>query len=110
MYIIEIEKNRLPYNTQIEINGELFILEFKYNLYDERVYCSLYDINGVLLADDEPITNGQIMFARYYIDAAGNFRNGFPKAVIVPNYYDSAKKEKMVYNNISEWALFVEEI
>lgn len=110
MYVIEIEKDRLPYKTQVEINGEIFTLELQYNLYDERVYCSLYDVDDNLLASDEPVTIGQMMFARYYIDNAGNFRNSFPKAIIIPNYYDSAKKDKMVYNNISEWALYVEEI
>lgn len=110
MYAIEIEKDRIPYATQIEINGELFKLEFNYNIYDDKIYCSLYDIDDNLLVEDEPITFGQLMFARYYIDGNSNIRKGFPKAIIIPNYYESAKKSEMVYNNISEWALFVEEL
>ena len=110
MYMIQIKKDQLPYKTKIEINGELFILEFNYNIYDERIYCSLYDVDENVLAEDEPITMGQILFARYFIDNSGNLRNNFPKAVMIANYYDVNKKSKMNSSNIDEWALYVEEI
>lgn len=110
MYMIEIKKDQLPYKTQIEINGDLFILGFNYNIYDERIYCTLYDVDNNILAEDEPITMGNILFGRLFIDNSGNLRNGFPKAVMIPNYYDVNKKDKMSYNNINEWALYVEEI
>ena len=110
MYYIEIQKEQIPYITEVVINGEIFNLKFDYNIYDERIYCSLYDKNDKLLVEDEPITMGQMLFARLYIDNAGNFRNEFPRAVIVPNFYDASKKDKMTYENIDEWALFVEEL
>lgn len=110
MYVVKIKKEQLPYETKIVINGDLFKFEFMYNVYDERIYCNLYDKDNNLLAIDEPLTLGQIMFARIAVDDAGHIRNGFPKAIIVPNYFDSAKTDKIWYNNIDEWALFIEEV
>lgn len=109
MYAIKVIKEQLPYKTDIEIAGKLFKLGFAYNIYDDRIYCSLYDIDNNLLAEDEPITYGQMMFARYYIDNAGNFRNIFPRAVLIPNFADGSIKEQITYDNIEELFIYVEE-
>lgn len=110
MYYIEIEKEQIPYITEIIINGQIFKLKFDYNMYDEKIYCSLYDQDDNILVEDEPIVMGQMLFARFYIDSAGNIINNFPKAIIIPNYYDASKKSKMTFENMEEWALFVEEL
>lgn len=110
MYIINISKEQIPYITDVEINGKLFKLGFNYNLYDNRIYIDLYDENGNVLSEDEPIVLGQILFSRYYIDNATNFRNEFPKALIIPNFFDSSVIDVMTYDNLEQWALYVEEI
>lgn len=109
MYAIHVEKEKLPYKIDIEIAGKLFTLSFDYNVYDNRIYCSLFDVNGNLLAEDEPITYGQIMFSRYYIDNSGNFRNTFPRAVLIPNFSDSTVKEKITFDNADKLHIYVEE-
>lgn len=110
MYYVQIEKEQIPYLTEIIINGQIFKFKFSYNMYDEKIYCSLYNKDDNLLVEDEPIVMGQMLFARFYIDSSGNIRNNFPKAIIVANYYDASKKSKMTFENIEEWALFVEEL
>lgn len=110
MYYIEIEKEQIPYTTEIIINGQIFKLKFDYNLYDEKIYCSLYDQDDNILVEDDPIIMGQMLFSRLYIDSAGNMRNNFPKALIVPNFYESSKKSTITFKNIDECALFVEEL
>ena len=109
MYSVEIKKESLPYSTKLNIVDNIFNLSFNYNLYDERVYCTLSDVDDNILAEDEPIVLGQILFARYYIDDAGNFKETFPKAVIIPNFIDSANVGQILYNNINEAVLYVEE-
>lgn len=109
MYTLQIFKNQIPYETRLEIGGGLFILKFKYNLYDERVYADLFDLENNLLVEDEPIVLGVPLFSRYYIDIAQNIRNGFPKALIIPDYIDS-RTDKITFNNIEDVRLYVEEL
>ncbi len=109
MYVLQVFKKQIPYETRLEIGGGLFILKFKYNLYDERVYVDLLDSDNVLLVEDEPIVLGVPLFSRYYIDIAQNIRKGFPKALIIPNYIDS-RTDKITFNNIEDVRLYVEEV
>lgn len=109
MYAVKVMKEQIPYKTDIEISGKLFTISFNYNIYDDRIYCNLYDVNGNLLAEDEPLTYGQMLFSRYYIDNSGNFRNTFPKAVLIPNFGDSSVKEKIIFDNVDNLYIYVEE-
>lgn len=110
MYAIQIEKKTIPYKTNVVINGELFKLGFNYNIYDNRVYCSLYEFNDNVLVEDDPIVFGQILFGRYYMDNAKNFRKDFPKALLIPNFIDGNRVEEITYDNIESCAIYVEEI
>lgn len=110
MYLIEIKKENLPYKEKVVIKDKVFYLELNYNIYDSRVYATLLDIDENILVEDEPIVLGQIMFARYYIDVAGNFSDKFPKALMIPNFYDSANLNKIEYNNVEQSAIYIQEI
>lgn len=109
MYILQIYKNQIPYQTRIEIGGGMFTLKFKYNLFDNRVYADLLDIDENILVEDEPIVLGVPLFSRFYIDTALNIRNGFPKAVIIPDYLDESS-EKITFDNIENIRLYVEDL
>lgn len=52
MYSVEIKKESLPYSTKLNIADNIFNLSFSYNLYDERVYCTLSDVDDNILAED----------------------------------------------------------
>lgn len=110
MYAIRIFKEQIPYKTRIEIGGQLVFLRFKYNLYDNRVYVDLLDIDENILIEDEPIILGIPLFLRCYIDESKNIRIGFPKAVIIPNFIDSRNTNKITFDNIENIRLYVEEL
>lgn len=110
MYSIEIKKDQIPYKTKIPIGDNVFYLHFKYNMYDNRVYCDLLDVDENALCEDEPVVLGQMLFARYYIDAAGNFNNKFPKAFLIPNFLDGANTRKIDYDNIDKARIYIQEV
>lgn len=110
MYCIEIKKDQIPYKAKIPIGDNIFYLHFKYNLYDNRVYCDLLDVNENILNEDEPVVLGQMMFARYYIDAAGNFNNKYPKAFLIPNFLDSANTRNITFDNIDKARIYIQEV
>lgn len=62
MYAIPILKKQIPYQTKLELGGGVFFLKFKYNLFDNRVYADLLDINENTLVEDEPIIFGIPLF------------------------------------------------
>ena len=110
IYSVDVIKNQLPYKTELSIKDKLFYLKFKYNIFDERIYVDLLDSEENILVEDEPVVFGQMLFARYYIDTAGNFDNSFPKALIIPNYYETYNLEKIDYNNIENSTLYIQEL
>lgn len=110
IYSVDIIKDQLPYKTELSIKDKLFYLKFKYNIFDERIYVDLLDSKENILVEDEPVVFGQMLFARYYIDTAGNFNDSFPKALIIPNYYETYNLEKIDYNNVEESTLYIQEL
>lgn len=110
MYYIEVKKDNIPYKTQVVIKDKIFYFSFKYNMYDNRVYCDLLDVNENILVEDEPLVLGQMMFARYYIDAAGNFKDDYLKAVIIPNFEDVGNRGVIDYSNLNDVQIYIQEI
>lgn len=110
MYAVEINKKRIPYLTQISIKDNIFYIKFRWNSYDNRVYIDLLDVNKSILVEDEPIVLGQILFARYYIDDAGNMNDKFPKALIVANFNDGNDLSNITFDNIENVSLYINEV
>lgn len=105
----KINKEAIPYRTNISISGKDYIFEFKYNSYDNRVYLDLFDNRGVLIYPSEPIIYGIPLFYNKLIDERGNKNLKYPQAFIVPITIDKIYK-KITYNNINEIEMLVEEV
>ncbi len=105
----KIIKDSIPYRTPLLINSKEFIFDFKFNLYDRRVYIDLYDnlLNPICLS--EPISFGIPLWYNKLTDERGNFNEKFPKAYIIPNTKDR-KYKKITFDNIDEIEMLVREV
>lgn len=105
----KIIKSSIPYRTTIVINKKEFILDFKLNSYDNRIYIDLYDNKLNPIAYAEPISFGIPLWFNKICDERGNFNGKFPKAYIIPNTKDRIYK-KIIYDNIDEIEMLVKEM
>lgn len=74
--ILHINKNDIPYSTDIRVAGETFIFTFNYNAEGDFFTVDLTK-NGEVLALGEKIVYGRALFISYADER-------FPKAAIVP--------------------------
>lgn len=108
MISLKINKNSIPYITPIIIGENSFYIEFKYNLYDERIYINLYDNENNLLYPSEPILYGIPLWHNKLIGQNGNTNKKYPQAWIIPNTIDRTI-EKITYENIEKVELIIQE-
>ncbi|MCQ2743467.1 MAG: hypothetical protein MJ230_01545 [bacterium] len=97
---IPINIDLIPYKMNIELAGNVFIFEFKYNSTIDLYTISLYNSQGILMCANEPIVYGVELFSDIY-------EEGFPYMAIVPsdeagnsNAVTSDNIEKTVFLNI----------
>lgn len=95
--VIEIEKELLPYNFDIELAGEEFNIEIFYNKAADLFTATLMKDDEVLVYN-EPIVYGVELFADVYIS------DKFPMISIVP-YDQSGQENAVTYENFGETVL-----
>lgn len=95
--VIEIEKELLPYNFDIELAGEEFNIEINYNKAANLFTATLMKDDEVLVYN-EPIIYGVELFADVYIS------DKFPMISIVP-FDQSGQENAVTYENFGETVL-----
>lgn len=94
MQTIDIDKEAIPYQFDMELAGELFTMELRYN---ERFDYFTID----LLRDDEPIVIGEkIVYGRPLFSTLSDSR--LPKDVIFPMDESGRAVEKITWDNFGE--------
>ena len=97
MYI-EIDKEAIPYRFEIELGGELFEMEIKYNQRFDFFTVDLYRDDELLLAGQK-IVYGQPLFPDY--------DNRFPKVPIIPMDESGTPIDRITYDNFGESVLLL---
>lgn len=104
----KINKEAIPYETSLIFNKKEYLLKFKYNSYDGRVYVDLYDNKGNPIELSHPLIFGIPLWYNKLTDERGNFNNTYPRACLIPNTKDR-KIKKITYENIDEIEILVRE-
>lgn len=60
---IAIDKDKVPYQFQIQLGGKRYGMEIQYNPVGQFFTCTLYDANGAILIYGEPLIYGNPMFS-----------------------------------------------
>ena len=98
MYVIEINKEIIPYIFNIMLAEELYEMRIDYNNTADLYIVSLSK-DGVELCTGEPIIYGQPLFG----DLIN--RGNFPKVTITP-IDESGESNSVTYDNLSTTVLF----
>lgn len=93
MYVIEINKDIIPYTFNIELAKELYEMRIDYNNTANLFTVSLSK-DGVEICYAEPIIYGKLLFG----DLVN--RGNFPKVVIAP-IDESGESNLVTYDNLS---------
>lgn len=56
---IAIDKDKVPYQFQIQLGGKRYSMEIQYNMVGQFFTCTLYDANGSVLIYGEPLIYGK---------------------------------------------------
>lgn len=97
MYVIQINKDIIPYTFNISLADELYEMRIDYNNTGNLFTVSLAK-GGVTLCTGEPIVYGQPLFKD--ISNRGNF----PKVTITP-IDESGENNAVTYDNLSTTVL-----
>ena len=97
MYI-EIEKDEIPYDFEIELGGELFTLEINYNERFDFFTVSL-EKDGETIVSGEKMVLNQPLFYSLTDDR-------LPKVLLIP-MDESGTEERITYSNL-EGSIFLE--
>lgn len=97
MYILEINKDLIPYTFKIVIAQELYEMRIDYNNTADMFTVSLSK-DGVELCVGEPIVYGLPLFSDL------NTRKGFPQISITPTD-ESGESNAVTYDNLSNTVL-----
>lgn len=103
-----INKDAIPYETNLIISKKEYSLKFKYNSYDGRVYVDLYDNKGNAIELSYPLLFGIPLWYSKLTDERGNFNDIYPHACLIPNTKDRTTK-KITYENIEDIEILVKE-
>lgn len=80
---IQIEKELIPYEFDIELGGRLYTLGINYNTYGDFFTADLA-FNGEKLATGEKIVLNQFLFRELFEDVNHNVDSRFPTDLIMP--------------------------
>lgn len=97
MYVIEINKDIIPYTFNILLSNELYEMRIDYNNTANLFTVSLSK-DGVTLCTGEPVIYGQPLFG----DIAN--RGNFPKVTITP-FDESGENNAVTFDNLSNTVL-----
>lgn len=98
---IDIKKSSIPYRFEMELRGEIFEFEIRYN--DDYDFFSL-----ILYRDDEYLAEEKLMYGRKLFDGIVDRDARFPKVDIIPND-PSGFQKKITHQNFNE-TVFLEVI
>lgn len=94
MLYIPIDKEAIPYQFDIEIAGESFTFDLRYNERFDFFTVDLYK-DGELVVYGEKVVYGRALFSTYPDDSK------IPKYPIVP-LDEAGKEDKVTYANLGE--------
>lgn len=97
MYVIEINKDNIPYTFKISLSNELYEMRIDYNNTADLFTVSLSK-GDITLCTGEPIVYGQPLFG----DLVN--RGDFPKVSITP-IDESGESNAVTYDNLSRTVL-----
>ena len=97
MYLIELNKDIIPYTFKIALANEMYEMQIDYNNTADLFTVSLAK-DGVPLCTGEPIIYGQPLF--------GDIKNrgNFPKVIITP-IDESGETNAVTFDNLSNTVL-----
>lgn len=93
MHVLHIDKNAIPYETTVRIDGISFTLTFKYNLHSDMFTVDLARGDEVLVVG-EPLIYGNPLFRAFYDER-------FPRASLVP-LDPSGRAERVDWEELDE--------
>lgn len=93
MNYIDIEKQQIPYEFEIVLNGETFQFEINYNTYSDFFTINLYKNHKLILYGEKIV---------YNVPLFENFKHlGVPKVTIRP-FDTTGKTLRISYEDLSE--------
>ena len=98
-YVLEINKDLLPYMCSIQLAGEIFSLQFKHNAAADLFTVDLYRENELICAG-EPVVYGHPLWGDVY--QAGVF----PALRIIPKD-PSGESNAVTYDNLGRTVLLI---
>lgn len=93
--IINVDKNKIPYQFQILLGGKRYSMEWHYNSINDIFTCTLYDSQGNILIYGEPLIYGNPMFSFL------QYGTTFPPVMLVP-LDESGEATKVTWENFGE--------
>lgn len=97
--IIEIDKNMIPYNFEIELSNRIYSFEIDYNFMFDFITVTL-KLNNKILAKEKAVLD-EILFKEFYIDKEHNYNEDFPKEIL---YFGSNDENitRITFENLNE--------
>jgi len=96
MGIIEIDKNLIPYQFDIELSGRIYTMEINYNYMFDFFTIDLYLDKKPLVKSEKLIIN-EILFKELYEDNEGNLNEEFPTEILIP--LGNNDTDRITYDN-----------
>ena len=81
---INIKKELIPYQFQLKISGDIFFMNLKHFVYNDRIYIDIYDENKNLLLQNEKLIQDVPIGIYLFKDNNGSQNIDLPKAILVP--------------------------
>ncbi|KGN04169.1 phage baseplate plug family protein [Clostridium haemolyticum] len=97
--IIDIDKNMIPYEFELELSNRIYTFEIDYNFMFDFLTVTL-KLNDKVLATEKAVLN-EILFKEFYIDKEHNFNEEFPKELL---YFGSNDNNviRLTFDNLGE--------
>ncbi|MBA7490428.1 hypothetical protein ES702_00966 [subsurface metagenome] len=93
MNYIEIEKDRIPYEFEMEFDGEIFQFEILYNTYGDYFTANLYKNHDPVIIDEKIVLHQPLFDGLEHLD--------IPMIIVIP--YDTTESALRInYENLNE--------
>lgn len=96
---ITIDKSKIPYEFQYEVNGVVWTLGIKEHKFSDVIRVDLYDENGVLKVNDWTCRFGIPLFYPYMQDDNGNINQYMPQCYFIFQSVDG-NEYPITYDNL----------
>lgn len=110
MYFFKVSKKSIPYEGKILIEQKIYFIDYKYNIFDERIYARLKNSKKEILTKYEPLALGVPLWSRLYVDNSKNIKKGFPKILFIPVYLNTKLKKPIFFSNVDKIVVMLKEI